>query len=104
MAAAQALQQAQQQFAAAQTATGEGAADISGQQEVANQPIREGLQIASQLSQRLLPKPPAEQAPAEDARTDQNKKESGESNKNNASDAKPNTPGSKSPFDLGTKM
>ncbi|MBW8883629.1 MAG: hypothetical protein JF612_02390 [Planctomycetia bacterium] len=71
--AAQALQQAQQQFAAAQMATGEGAADVSGQQEVANQPIREGLQIASQLSQRLFPKLPGEETSAEEAQQNQDK-------------------------------
>jgi hypothetical protein len=47
--AARALQQATQQFAQAQRATGQGAAEISGQQEVVNQPIREGLEAASQL-------------------------------------------------------
>jgi hypothetical protein len=50
MAAAQELQQAQGEFAAAQRATGEGAAEISGQEEVANQPIREGLEAASRLT------------------------------------------------------
>src|SRR5439155_1713910 len=50
VAAAQSLREAQQQFATAQRATGEGAAEISGQQEVANQPIREALQIASGLN------------------------------------------------------
>src|SRR5436309_3364939 len=105
MAAAQALQQAQQQFAAAQTATGEGAADVSGQQEVANQPSREGLQIASQLSQRLMPKPPAEQASAEDAQTDQNKPERAQNeNGRTASDPKSKIANPKSPFELGTKM
>jgi hypothetical protein len=105
VAAAQALQQAQQQFAAAQTATGEGAADVSGQQEVANQPIREGLEIASQLSQRLLPKPTEEQAQADDAGADQNKtdRQQNEDSKSAAS-AKSKAADSKSPFDLGTKM
>ena len=51
LAAAQALQEAQQDFAASQTATGEGAAEVSGQQQVANQPIREGLETASMLNQ-----------------------------------------------------
>jgi hypothetical protein len=50
--AAQDLEQAQQQFAAAQLATGEGAADVSGQPQVANQPIREALQIASRLNRQ----------------------------------------------------
>ena len=48
-AAAKALQDAQQTFAEAQRATGEGAAEISGQNEVANEPIRAGLEAASQL-------------------------------------------------------
>lgn len=52
-AAARALQTAQQQFADAQRSTGEGAATVSGQPEVANVPIREALQIASQLNQLL---------------------------------------------------
>jgi hypothetical protein len=58
LAAAQALRQAQQQFAAAQRATGQGAVEISGQQEVANQSIREGLEAASRLNPFLpLPTP-----------------------------------------------
>jgi hypothetical protein len=51
LAAAQSLLQAQKRFAKAQSATGEGAAEVSGQVEVANQPIREGLEIASRLNQ-----------------------------------------------------
>lgn len=47
--AAQALLQAQQRFVQTMTATGEGAAAVSGQEEVVNQPIREGLQIAAGL-------------------------------------------------------
>ena len=50
IALAQSLLQAQQQFAQAQAATGAGAAEISGQEQVANQPIREGLEIASRLA------------------------------------------------------
>jgi len=49
VAAAQALQQATERFAQAQRATGQGAVEISGQEEVANEPIREGLQAASEL-------------------------------------------------------
>jgi len=70
LAAAQALQQAQQQFAAAQMATGEGAAEVSGQQQVANQPIREGLETASLLNQppggqqSAGRQPPSEGAPS----------------------------------------
>jgi hypothetical protein len=54
---AQDLEQAQQQFAAAQLATGEGAADVSGQPQVANQPIREALQIASRLNRQASSDP-----------------------------------------------
>lgn len=53
IAAARALENATRRFAEAQRATGEGAAEISGQKEVANQPIREGLTTASQLSAAL---------------------------------------------------
>jgi len=67
LAAAQSLQQAQQQFAAAQLATGEGAAEVSGQQEVMNRPIREGLEIASRLSQGQLPASEADNKPETDA-------------------------------------
>lgn len=49
VAAAQALQSATQRFAEAQRATGQGAAEISRQQQVVNQPIREGLETASRL-------------------------------------------------------
>jgi hypothetical protein len=48
--AAAALERAMDQFAQAQMATGEGAAQISGQQQVANQPIRDALEAASQWS------------------------------------------------------
>ncbi|MCC9609517.1 hypothetical protein LOC68_04820 [Blastopirellula sp. JC732] len=61
-AAAQQLANASRQFAEAQTATGQGAQQISGQQEVANMPLREGLEAASQLplpEQSLAPAPPA---------------------------------------------
>ncbi|MFI4876312.1 MAG: hypothetical protein ACIALR_13265, partial [Blastopirellula sp. JB062] len=60
--AAQKLADASQQFAAAQTAAGQGAQQISGQQEVANLPLRSGLEAASQLpqpEQSLAPTPPA---------------------------------------------
>src|SRR5262249_36513948 len=49
IAAAQSLLKAQERFVQAQAATGAGAAEVSGQQEVANQPIREGLERASRL-------------------------------------------------------
>jgi hypothetical protein len=48
-AAAQALRRATQEFSEAQRATGQGAVEVSGQTEVANVPIREGLKIASKL-------------------------------------------------------
>lgn len=46
---------AQQQFAQTQRATGQGAAEVAGQSEVANPPLREALQMASNLSHN--PKP-----------------------------------------------
>lgn len=52
---AHALLQAQHQFAFAQTVTGQAAVEVSGQVEVANRPLREALQLASQLR---LPGPP----------------------------------------------
>lgn len=51
LAAAQALETASEKFAQAQRATGEGAVEVSGQEEVANQPIRQGLETAAQLGQ-----------------------------------------------------
>ena len=51
VAVAQALADAADKFAEAQRATGEGAAEISKQNEVANQPIRQGLEVASELGQ-----------------------------------------------------
>ncbi|MEZ6112025.1 MAG: hypothetical protein R3C99_13540 [Pirellulaceae bacterium] len=59
IAAAQALDQATQRFAEAQRATGQGAAAVSGQQQVANQPIREALETASNLAPIELPTNPA---------------------------------------------
>jgi hypothetical protein len=58
-AAAQALESASQQFAQAQRATGEGAVEVSGQDEVANRPIRQGLETAADLG-KLPGKPLAE--------------------------------------------
>jgi hypothetical protein len=49
--AAQALKDAEQRFAQAQSRIGENAQQVSGQTEVANKPIREGLEAASQLGQ-----------------------------------------------------
>ena len=57
--AAQQLAQAVQQFSQNVRATGQGAEQISGQREVANQPIREALEIASRLNPLLLPRPQA---------------------------------------------
>jgi hypothetical protein len=56
LAAASALTEAQQQFASAQLMTGQGAVEVSGQREVANQPIREGLELASRLSALAMAK------------------------------------------------
>jgi hypothetical protein len=53
LAAAEALQRATQDFAEAQKATGVGAAEISGQEEVANQGVREGLEAASRLTEPM---------------------------------------------------
>lgn len=68
-AAARDLAQAQEEFANAQRATGQGAEEISGQHEVANRPIREALQLASQLGQvplePLLGKPKGVEVPGE---------------------------------------
>ena len=47
--AAQMLSDAQQEFADSQRATGQGAVELSGQSEVANQPLREALELASKL-------------------------------------------------------
>lgn len=47
--AAQMLNDAQQEFAESQRATGQGAVELSGQTEVANQPLREALELASKL-------------------------------------------------------
>ena len=47
--AAQKLNAAQQDFADSQRATGQGAVELSGQTEVANQPLREALELASKL-------------------------------------------------------
>lgn len=58
MSAADALARATQQFAQAQQATGEGAVAVSGQQEVANEDVRAGLEAASQLAG--MPLPPAQ--------------------------------------------
>ncbi len=63
MAAADALARASQQFAQAMEATGEGAAAVSGQEQVANQPIREGLEAASLLA-GLVPLPLPEAVPS----------------------------------------
>jgi hypothetical protein len=56
--AAQTLHAATRQFAAVQRATGQGAARVSGQQQVANVPIREALETAERLPVPHLPTPP----------------------------------------------
>jgi hypothetical protein len=60
--AARSLHSATRQFSAAQRATGKGAARISGQQEIANVPIREALQTAERLPIPQLPGEPAAEA------------------------------------------
>jgi len=62
--AAQKLGQAMQKFAEGQRLTGEGAVELSGQEEVANQPIREALEMASGLLQQLQPADPNAQPDA----------------------------------------
>ena len=62
--AARSLHSATRQFSAAQRATGQGAAQISGQQQIANVPIREALQTAERLPVPQLPGEPA-RAPSE---------------------------------------
>ena len=113
LAAAQALLQAEQQFADTQTATGEGAAEVSGQQEVANQPIREGLEIASRLNQLSPPMSPtdgqstSEGQPGEKGTGDN---EQGTGKEQTTADGRQNpnpkskTQNLKSPSQLGTKM
>jgi len=57
--AARSLHNATRQFSAAQRATGQGAAQISGQQQIANVPIREALQTAERLPVPQMPGEPA---------------------------------------------
>ncbi len=52
---AQKLANAEAKFADAQTATGQGAEQVSGQEQVANQPLKEALEIASGLPQGEQP-------------------------------------------------
>jgi hypothetical protein len=62
---AKALRKAQEAFAAAQEAAGKTAAALAGQGELANQPLREGLERASQLdavAAAAKPEPPATDA------------------------------------------
>ncbi len=58
--AAKKLAQAMKQFSDSQRLTGEGAVELSGQEEVANLPIREALDLASELlkAPKPLPVPP----------------------------------------------
>lgn len=65
LSAAQALADAADKFAEAQRATGEGAAEISRQQEVANQPIRQGLEAASELGQLSAEQPASSTTPTD---------------------------------------
>lgn len=57
VAQAEALQQAEAQFAEAQQAIGEDAAAIAGQHEIANQPLRDALERASQLAPAAAAQP-----------------------------------------------
>lgn len=57
--AARSLHSATRQFSAAQRVTGQGAAQISGQQQIANVPIREALQTAERLPVPQMPGEPA---------------------------------------------
>ncbi|NQW49345.1 MAG: hypothetical protein HQ464_16415 [Planctomycetes bacterium] len=59
---AQALRKAQEEFAAGQEAAGETAAALAGQNELANAPLREGLERASQLDSGPAAAKPEEQA------------------------------------------
>lgn len=65
--AARQLQSATQKFAQAQRATGQGAEQVSGQSEIANEPLREALDRASGLAPESLPEfdSPAEEAMAQ---------------------------------------
>ena len=60
--AAQALRKAQEEFAAAQEAAGATASALAGQNELANVPLREGLERASQLDSGAAAAKPEEQA------------------------------------------
>src|SRR5262249_54541666 len=101
IAAAQSMQLAQQQFAAAQMATGEGAAEVSGQEEVVNQPIREGLEIASRLNQGALPK--EEGGKGQETGDNNQKSEEGKAGDNPKSNIQ-NPKSASEPTQLGTKM
>jgi hypothetical protein len=65
IASARALQRATRQFAQAQRATGQGAVEISDQEQVANVPLREGLEAASQLAMGLPVEPTDATPPVE---------------------------------------
>ncbi|MCA9174303.1 MAG: hypothetical protein KDB14_07425 [Planctomycetales bacterium] len=62
--AARSLEEATRQFAAAAQATGQGAVQISGQAEVVNEPIRRGLEKASELPQNEPLRPEGKMQPA----------------------------------------
>jgi hypothetical protein len=96
MAAADALARASQQFAQAMEATGEGAAAVSGQEQVANQPIREGLEAASLLAGLVpLPLPEAVSSGAEPS------KSAGQAP---AAEGQPNASGQKQPAPTGASQ
>jgi hypothetical protein len=59
--AAESLHAATRQFAGAQRATGQGAVQVSGQQQVANVPIREALEAAERLPVPQLPGRPSQE-------------------------------------------
>ncbi|MBI1347748.1 hypothetical protein GC163_15845 [bacterium] len=52
--------EAARNFADAQMATGQGAVELSGQQQVANAPLRDALEMAQSLLAATVPMPPAE--------------------------------------------
>ncbi len=92
--AARSLHDATRQFSAAQRATGQGAAQISGQQQIANIPIREALQTAERLPVPQMPgepaRTPSEVADAAEASSEGSPAESGDQASDTAgNDAKP---------------
>ena len=90
--AAQNLMEATRQFAEAQRATGQGAAEVSGQREVANQPIREGLEAASQLGSESA----SASSSSADGQMPLAPTESSQGDANASNPNSPNSPGSES--------